>query len=451
MAQVKPFKFDSDGFPIELDDALDDLTINSLTVDSGIDMGSSSITNLAAGSAATDAVNKGQLDAVANGFDPKASCRVKHTTAADYTATGSGVGKTLEAATSSSAENTVDGVLLSVNDRVLVDDETADSDNGIYYVSQLGDDASAKFTLTRATDADQDAEVTAGMYVFVTEGNSYADTGWYVVTNDPITVDTTAIEFTQFAGVGTYTGGNGIDITSGVISVDLATNPGLEFSTGQLTAKVDTASGLQLAAAGIQINLEADGAIVFDGVNGGLEINLEASNPTLEINGSNELAVKYSSTASGLDQDANGLKVKVDSTTIGINGSGQIYVIGGGTVDQYTLTAGTGGVTIGDPVYVSANDTGLPCDNANNNTRKYVGVAAETASAGNPFLVQQEGVVTPASIGGSPAAGDVVWLDTTSGVTVTLPTGSGTHRMVVGKMKNATQMIIEPQYIAKLD
>lgn len=420
MAQVKPFKFDSDGWPIELDDALDDMTLNSLSVDSGIAMGSSKVTGLADGTASTDAVNKGQLDSLAAGFDRKQSCRVR--TVLDlsgYTAAGTGVGATLTAPTNAASHNDHDGVTLVVGNRVLVPTagsaaDIADADNGIYEVTVVGDGATTSFELTRTTDADTDAEVTAGMFTFVTEGTAHADTGWYVTTNDPIVVDTTAIEFSQFAGVGTFTGGDGIDIASGVISVDLIAAGALEFVTGELG------------------------------------INLEASNPSLAIV-STELGVKFSATTSGLTKGAAGLGVVVDGVTLQINGSNQLEVIGTGSVDQYSLTAGTGGVTIGDPVYVSANDTGLPCDNTNNNTRKYVGVATETVAAASSFAVQQEGLVTPASIGGSPAAGDIVWLDATSGLTVTLPTAAGSHRMVIGKMKNTTEVIIEPQYIAKID
>ena len=514
MAQVKPFKFDADGFPIELDDALDDMTINSLTVDSGIAMGSSKVTGLDDGTLSTDAVNKGQLDSLAAGFDRKQSCRVR--TVIDlsgYAEAGSGPTKTLTAPTNATSHNTHDGVLLALNDRVLVPTagsaaDIADSANGIYEVTVLGDGATVSFELTRTDDADENAEVTAGLFTFVTEGTARGDTGWFITTNDPITVDTTPIEFAQFAGVGTFTGGDGIDITNGVISADLeaagAGTGGLAFDAGEL--RVDTGDGIELTATGVAADLEAagggTGGLAFDageirifvdvseglaltaaglaaklaaaGVGtgcrafvsnefavdpdiaaaieltaDGVAINLEASNPSLKFL-ANEIGVKFDS-ASALTKDAGGLQVVVDDVTIQINGSNELEVIGTGSVDQYTLTAGTGGVTIGDPIFVSANNTGLPCDNTNDNTRKYVGVATETVAASASFAVQQEGLVTPAAIGGSPAAGDIVWLKATSGLTVTLPTGSGTHRLVVGKMKNATDVIIEPQYIAKID
>ncbi len=428
MAQVNLFKFDTDGFPVETDPTADDVTFLSVTAGAGglatsggLDMNSTKITELAPGTAGTDAVNKNQLDSVAAGFDPKESCRLRSTAdMSTWTPAGAGVGATLTAPTDSATHNDFDGVTAAIGQRILVMTAadaagSADVENGIYTVTALGNGAGVSTELTRAVDFDEDAEVTAGAFTFVTEGTAHADTGWYVVTNDPITVDTTAIAFSQFAGVGTFTGGDGIDITGGVISVDLRTaDSGLAFFTGELG------------------------------------VNLEASDPSLQIV-SNELGVKFSATASALAKGAAGLGVVVDGVTIQINGSNQLEVIGTGSVDQYSMTAGTGGVTKGDPVFVSANDTVLPCDNANDNTRKYAGVASETVAATNPVNVQQEGVVTGVSVGGSPAAGDIVWLATPSGLTVTLPTGSGTHRLVVGKMKNATDVIIEPQYMAKLN
>lgn len=96
-----------------------------------------------------------------------------------------------------------------------------------------------QWVLTRSTDADEDAEVTAGMFMFIEEGTSCADTGWVLSTNNPITVNTTPLQFVQFTGSGLFTGGNGIDITGSVISVDLDATSGLEFNSGKLRINVD--------------------------------------------------------------------------------------------------------------------------------------------------------------------------------------------------------------------
>lgn len=479
MAQVQFFKFDADGFPVEHVSAADDFSALSLTAGAGgistsgnVVMGSNKITGLADGTASGDAVNKGQLDSLAAGFDRKQSCRVKPTAdLSGFTAAGVGVGATLTAPSTATSHNTQDGVLLSVNDRVLVSTaadaaDSPDADNGIYYVSLLGDAGSNSFTLTRATDADQDAEVTAGMFTFVTEGTANGDTGWFVTTNDPITVDTTALAWSQFAGVGAFTGGDGIDITSGVISVDLATDPGLEFSTAKLRVLVDPAGAIARVAAG-------------------LGIKLEASNPSLQIS-SNELGIKFNSSG-GLEKLAAGTGIKLNGTTLALAASG-ISVLGvpaagtweiGGVATSANVTAanlseltGGGSTTlhshagaaeaerietaytsdgtghsIGDPVFVSANNVSSSCNANNNNTRKFIGIAKTTVGATTSVDIVSAGVLAGCLSGAT--AGDIYYLAVGGGLTATRPVASGDHSLVVGKAKNATDLHIMPQYLGK--
>jgi hypothetical protein len=90
-----------------------------------------------------------------------------------------------------SGTQTVDGVALIANDRVLVKNQSTGSQNGLYVV-QAG-------AWIRTTDADVSAEVTPGMFVFVEEGTINGDTGWLLSTNAPITLGTTSLTFLQFA------------------------------------------------------------------------------------------------------------------------------------------------------------------------------------------------------------------------------------------------------------
>lgn len=101
------------------------------------------------------------------------------------------------AALAGGAPNTLDGVALSVSDRVLVKNQATGSENGIYVVTTLGTGANG--TWTRATDADGVGEMTSGMLVAVSEGNTYPDTVWELATNGTITIGTTALTF-QWAG-----------------------------------------------------------------------------------------------------------------------------------------------------------------------------------------------------------------------------------------------------------
>lgn len=136
-----------------------------------------------------------QVQASALGLDVKASVRVA--TTANITLANT---------------QTIDGVSLSAGDRVLVKDQTDGTENGIYVVVDGG-------SWTRSTDADSDSEVTAGLFTFVAEGSTYADTGWVISTNDDITVGTTSITWTQFSGAGQYTGGDGLTLTGTTFAV----------------------------------------------------------------------------------------------------------------------------------------------------------------------------------------------------------------------------------------
>lgn len=105
---------------------------------------------------------------------------------------------------SAGAPNTLDGVSLAANDRILVKDQTTGSQNGIYVVTTLGTGVNG--TWTRATDDDTSAEMTPGLLVVVQEGAANADTEWELVTNGPITLGTTALTFTSLMATGVIQG-----------------------------------------------------------------------------------------------------------------------------------------------------------------------------------------------------------------------------------------------------
>jgi hypothetical protein len=91
-------------------------------------------------------------------------------------------------------EQTIDGVVLVAGDRILVKDQTTPSQNGIYVVSVGTWSRSADF------DGSPSTEVKAGDFVFVTEGTTYADSGWILTTNGTITIGSTSLTFSQFTG-----------------------------------------------------------------------------------------------------------------------------------------------------------------------------------------------------------------------------------------------------------
>jgi hypothetical protein len=138
----------------------------------------------------------------------------------DNSITGLDMKQSVRAATTAnitlSGIQTVDGVSLVAGDRVLVKDQTAGAENGIYVV--------AAGAWARSADADgvPSNEVTAGMYTFVEEGTANGNTGWSLITANPITVGTTPLSFAQFTGLGQVTAGSGLTKVGTTISVGTA-------------------------------------------------------------------------------------------------------------------------------------------------------------------------------------------------------------------------------------
>ncbi len=133
---------------------------------------------------ATDPVTKAYADALAQGLNVKLSVRVA--TTANITLSGA---------------QTIDGVSVIAGDRVLAKNQSTGANNGIY--------VAASGAWSRATDADISAEVTAGMFTFVTEGTVSANIGYVLTTPNPIILASTALTFTQFSGAGTIVAGHG--------------------------------------------------------------------------------------------------------------------------------------------------------------------------------------------------------------------------------------------------
>lgn len=92
----------------------------------------------------------------------------------------------------------VDGVTLVVGDRVLVTAQSTASQNGIYIVSSTGTGSNGNWV--RASDANATGDLEAGTIVMVTDGSSYADTSWKLITDDPIVIGTSDLTFLQNTG-----------------------------------------------------------------------------------------------------------------------------------------------------------------------------------------------------------------------------------------------------------
>ena len=165
-----------------------------------------------AGFGSDSLVNKSYVDSVANGLDVKKSVRVA--TTADLAATYNNSNGTLTA--NANGAIAVDGVTLSVDDRVLVKDQSTTFENGFYLVTTTGG-ASQAFVLTRTPDANDADELTGGAFTFVEEGTANADNGYVASHNGTPTLGTDAITFDQFSGAGQISAGNGLTKTGNTI------------------------------------------------------------------------------------------------------------------------------------------------------------------------------------------------------------------------------------------
>jgi hypothetical protein len=228
-------------------------TGNSLSAN--LDANNNKITNLASPTSSGDAANKAYVDAVSEGLHIHAAARVY-------------VASNIDLSTALEAGDVIDGITLVSGDRVLVNGQTTQSQNGIYVVQATG-------AAVRALDFDTPTEVKSGDFIFVSAGTNYANTGW-VQTLSPATIGTDPISFTQFSGAGTYLAGDGLTLTGSTFSVDVtpsAGNASLEFSNNALNVKVNTTDGLEVTGSGLGINngtglTFSGGALVFDTANG---------------------------------------------------------------------------------------------------------------------------------------------------------------------------------------
>jgi hypothetical protein len=153
------------------------------------------LTNLAAPIAGTDATNKTYVDNLVNGAEFQTAVRA---VATSNQASLSGL-------------LTIDGVTLTDGDRVLLTGQATGSQNGPW-VAHAG-------AWTRPTDYPSGGTIPTNRAYFVQQGTAWADTGWTLTNDVPITVDTTGTVWTQFTGLGEVTAGTGLTKSGNTMSL----------------------------------------------------------------------------------------------------------------------------------------------------------------------------------------------------------------------------------------
>ena len=210
------------------------------------------------------------------------------------------------------APSLVDGVTLSLNDRILVTGQSTGSQNGLYKVATVGSGSNG--TWSRTGDADQTGEIDAGMIVMVTEGTIYADTQWKLTTDDPITVGTTALTFVQNYSANSIAAGNSnvtvltnanvLLSSAGTANVVDVFGTGIKITgtesvTGNITGGNLLTSGLISATGNITGDYFLGNVFYANGItaskiySGNSEVNVTASggNVNVSIGGTSNVAV----------------------------------------------------------------------------------------------------------------------------------------------------------------
>ena len=188
-------------------------------------------------------VTKCYVDSVATGLNPHTAVCVTTTANIDLNGT-----------------ETIDGIALIGGERVLVKDQTAGWQNGIYTVNAGG-------AWPRATDYDfsPSGEIANGDLIPVTSGTSQAHTAWILTTPNPITSGDT-LTFTMFSQLMGISAGNGISVTAvgdvQTVSVKLGANSGLAVDTNGLCVNTAIAGhGLTMTAGVINADVVSGGTV----------------------------------------------------------------------------------------------------------------------------------------------------------------------------------------------
>ena len=207
------------------------------------------ITNAGAPQNSNDLATKSYVDSQTTGLDIKQSVRCA--TTGNLATAYSSAAQTLTANSNGAAS--IDGESLNLTDRVLVKDQTNQTENGIYDVTTIGD-GSTPFVLTRSSDFNQTAEVGAGSFTYVEAGTAHQGKSFVQTERNPV-LDTNNLVFTVFGetAIGTNSIANNklqqqAEATIKGRAAGVGTGDVSDLSADQLVAVINTASSATINA-----------------------------------------------------------------------------------------------------------------------------------------------------------------------------------------------------------
>lgn len=294
-----------------------------------VDLDGYRLTYVGSPQTASDAATKEYVDGLIQGFDWKQSARVA----------------TVAAGTLSSSfanGSVIDGVTLATGDRILIKDQASGTENGIYVVNASG-------APTRADDFDTSADATSGVTVFVSEGDTNANSAWSISTNDPITLGTDPVTFVQVGGGSLYKGGAGLTLDGSTFNVNAddatisVSTDGIQVNRGDNSLEVG-GTGLQVThgTAGQVYIANSDGVLTPTTLSGDVNNVTDAGSVTLDAN---IMRVNWQVTREEPSGSVNGTNTVYNLSNIPINGSECVYLNGllqePGLGNDYTISGGT--------------------------------------------------------------------------------------------------------------
>ena len=351
--------------------------------------------NMASNSAnklATQQSIKAYVDSVAQGLHLKNSCKVA--TTANITL---------------SNQQTIDGISVSADDRVLVKDQSTGSENGIYLCVDGG-------SWTRTTDMTTGLKANSD-FTFVSQGTVNGNHG-FVCTNDDSsdTIGTHALTFTQFSGAGQITAGGGLEKSGNTLSLDINNLSQETITSGDFIAFSDEGTagaptkresiddiankfagdGLTASSAVMALDLKSNGGAVIESNKLAIDLGASSITGTLAVGDGGTGATSFTNnqilyggstlqSSSDLTFSSNSLKLS-DNTKLSL-GDGPDLQIYHDSNNSYIDDVGTGTIFYRSGTQTFQNGTGSKTmavfngassvDLHHNNTKKF-----ETTSDG---------------------------------------------------------------------
>jgi hypothetical protein len=374
---------------------------------------------------------------------------------------------------SGGAPSLVDGVSLSLGDRVLVIAQTTGTQNGLYYVTTVGSGSNG--TWARTSDGNETGEIEAGMIVMVTAGNIYADTQWKLITDDPITIGSTALTFVQNYSANSISGGTSnvavfsnanVTVSSAgtanvlTVSSTGTVTAGTASATGNITGGNVLTAGLISATGNITGNYFLGNVFFANGItaskiyNGTSEVNVVSSGGNVNVSvGGTANVVVFSSTGAFI--------TGIASVTGNVTGGNISATNLTGTTVSVTANVTGGNILTGGIISAIGNITGGNIlGGANVNATTHTGTTVSVTAnvtGGNVLtggLISATGNITGGNILGGANVNAITHTGTTVSVTANVTggniltgglisaTGNVTGANLIGNVLSPAQVII---------